>query len=330
MAVAGLLLIGGGASAATRSPGAAPASGSRGGTLSAAAGLPPAVAVADTASWGDPLRGILDYLRTRKGVAQVALFDKITGRTYLVSDGTDTQYTASIVKADILARWLRRMQWRPGTIPASMPYSIKYLMQNMITLSDNVAATGLFYFGGGCARLTLFNGLIPTRDTKVGCQTPTYYGWGNTTTTAADQVRIVRTLAYRNRVLRPDARDYGLSLMESVTPTQRWGVSCGPWGTDCAAPDYAHPVPGVTVALKNGWKFVPTCTVQDDTCPWQVNSIGWVQGKGRDYALAVLTTDDPVGKGTFGFDYGIATIQGVSQRIWDNLAPPTRLLAPSR
>jgi hypothetical protein len=27
------------------------------------------------------------------------------------------------------------------------------------------------------------------------------------------------------------------------------------------------------------------------------------------------------GPGTFGFDYGITTIQGVSQRIWDNLAP---------
>ena len=284
----------------------------------ATAAAPPAASAAAAPS---PLAGVGSYLRSRTGVAQVALFDKATGRTYLVSDGRATQYTASIVKADILASWLRRFQSRPGTIPASIPFSVKFLMQNMITMSDNSAATGLFYFGGGCTALTRFNTLIPTRHTDVGCQTPTYYGWGNTTTTAADQAAIVRTLAYPSRVLTRPARAYGLHLMESVIPTQRWGVTCGPWGTDCAGPDYAHPVPGVTVALKNGWKYVPTCTAQDESCPWQVNSIGWVSGQGRDYVLAVLTTGNPAGPGTTGFDYGIATTQGVSRLVWANLAP---------
>jgi hypothetical protein len=225
------------------------------------------------------------------------------------------------VKADIMALWLWRYQSRPGTIPGSMPYSIRYLLQNMITMSDNVAATSLFYFSGGCTTLTLFNTLIPARHTRVGCETPTYYGWGNTTTTAADQVAIVRKLAYRNATLAPDARGYGLHLMESVEPAQRWGITCGPWGTQCAAPDYATPDPAVTVALKNGWKYLPTCAPQDDSCPWQVNSIGWVRGQGRNYVLAVLTTDDPARPGTAGLDYGITTIQGVSQRIWASLAP---------
>jgi hypothetical protein len=270
---------------------------------------------------GRPLHGVLGYLRSREGVAQVAVYDRASGRLYRLSEGPDTQYTASIVKADILAKWLRRYQRQPGVIPASIPYSIKYLMTSMITMSDNVAATSLFYFGGGCTALTRFNALIPTRHTVVGCQTPTYYGWGNTTTTAADQVAIIRQIAYPGHVLRPDARAYARQLMESVTPTQRWGITCGPWGTSCDPPDYANPAPGVTVALKNGWKFVPTCAAQDDSCPWQVNSIGWVHGQGRDYVLAVLTTNDPPGKGTFGLDYGITTIQGVSQRIWVNLAP---------
>lgn len=276
------------------------------------------VARATRRAW--PLHGVRRYLRTRQGVAQVALFNRATGRTYLLSGGPDTQYTASIVKADIMALWLWRYQSRTGIVPGNMPYSIRYLLQNMITLSDNVAATSLFYFPGGCTTLTLFNTLIPTRHTRVGCETPTYYGWGNTTTTAADQAAIVRTLAYRNRTLAHDAREYGLHLMESVEPTQRWGITCGPWGTQCAAPDYATPDPDVTVALKNGWKFLPTCAKQDDSCPWQVNSIGWVRGQGRNYVLAVLTTDDPAGPGTAGLDYGISTIQGVSQRIWANLA----------
>ena len=286
---------------------------------SASAAVP--AAVAGVRGSGDPLSGVLAYLRGRAGVAQVAVFDQITGRIYLLSDGPDPQYTASIVKPDIAAMWLRRYQRRPGTIPANIPYSIRYLLTNMITVSDNVAATSLFYFGGGCAALTRFNTLIPTRHTVVGCQTPTYYGWGNTTTTAADQVAIVRKIAYPNHVLSPAARGYELQLMESIIPAQRWGVSCGPWGASCDPPGYATPVPGVSVALKNGWKFLPTCAAQDDSCPWQVNSIGRAQGQGRNYVLAVLTTDDPPGPGSYGLDYGITTIQGVSERIWANLAP---------
>ena len=321
MTTAGLLLAAGSPGRAPRAAAAIAAAGRSTRRPHAPASPLPAVDTARAASLGRPLRGIQRYLRSRKGVAQVALFNGVTGRTYLIRDGTSTQYTASIVKADILSLWLRRYQSRPGTIPASMPYSITYLLQSMITMSDNVAATSLFYFSGGCSTLSLFNTLIPTRHTHVGCETPTYYGWGNTTTTAADQVRIVRTLAYPNDVLAPDAREYGLHLMESVEPSQRWGISCGPWGTSCGPPDYATPDPGVTVALKNGWKYLPTCARQDDSCPWQVNSIGWVHGHGRDYVLAVLTTDDPAGPGTAGLDYGITTIQGVSQRIWHNLQP---------
>ena len=41
--------------------------------------------------------------------------------------------------------------------------------------------------------------------------------------------------------------------------------------------------------------------------------------------LTVLTTKDPVGTGdTYGFDYGIDTIQGVSKLVWDNLAPAAK------
>ena len=131
---------------------------------------------------------------------------------------------------------------------------------------------------------------------------------------------MVKTLAYDNPVLKLSARDYGLKFMKDVIPTQRW-VSPRSVETTCNGPKYADPVPGVTVALKNGWKYLPACAKQDDACPWQVNSIGWVQGKGRNYVLAVLTTDDPVGKDTYGFDYGITTIQDVSKRVWNNLAP---------
>jgi hypothetical protein len=192
----------------------------------------------------------------------------------------------------------------------------------MIQNSDNAAATSLFYFGGGCDALTQFNTLIPMDDTKVGCESSIYYGWGNTKTTAADQARLMRVYAYGKPkgVLGPDARRYGNQLMQGVEPDQRFGITCGPWGRSCSPPNYADPDRDVTVALKNGWKTLPTCTQPIDQCPWQVNSTGWVRGKGRDYALSVLTTRDPVGTGGLdGFNYGIDTIQNVSKRVWDNL-----------
>jgi hypothetical protein len=269
-----------------------------------------------------PLKGVCNYLERREGVVQVALFNRKTHKTYVLSNGSNTQYTASIVKVDILAMWLRHFEQHGASIPAQVPYSIQYLMERMIEASDNAAATGLFYFPGGCKSLTSFNRLIPLKETDVGCETPTYYGWGNTTTTAADQVALMKTFAYDKPrgVLGDDARAYGLHLMESVQPDQRFGITCGPWGGSCEAPNYAQPVPEVTVALKNGWKTLPTCTQPIAKCPWQVNSTGWVHGKDRDYVLTVLTTADPVGTGDlYGFHYGIETIQGVSKLVWRNL-----------
>jgi beta-lactamase family protein len=274
-----------------------------------------------------PLRGICSYLDGRDGVVQVALWDQRAGRLYRLSNGDDTQYTASIVKVDILAKWLRTYDKQGASIPDDIPYSIKYLMQRMIQNSDNAAATSLFYFGGGCDSLTKFNRRIPMDDTKVGCQTPSYYGWGNTTTTAADQAQLMRVFAYGRPkgVLSSDAQDYGNQLMQGVEPDQRFGITCGPWGNVCSPPNYAKPDPDVTVSVKNGWKTLPTCTKPVDQCPWQVNSTGWVRGKGRNYVLTVLTTRDPVGGGgTDGFNYGIDTIQNLSQLVWANLGANNR------
>ena len=102
--------------------------------------------------------------------------------------------------------------------------------------------------------------------------------WGLSTTTAADQVQLLRTLAYPNSVLTPASRAYELNLMEQVEPGQAWGVSAG-----VAA--------GSTVALKNGW--LPL-----DAGGWQVNSIGHVDGRRarlRDCGVDRPTTPKPRG-----------------------------------
>jgi hypothetical protein len=80
--------------------------------------------------------------------------------------------------------------------------------------------------------------------------------------------------------------------MENVLPRQRWGVSGG-------VP------PGTTMAVKDGWLQLDTSTND-----WQINSIGWISGYGRNYLMAVLTTGNPIEQ------YGIDTIDGLSAMVW--------------
>jgi hypothetical protein len=86
-----------------------------------------------------------------------------------------------------------------------------------------------------------------------------------------------------------------LSLMEDVTPSQRWGVSGG--------------VPAqVTVALKNGW-----LPLRGPGSDWQINSVGWISGAGRNYLMAVLSTGNP------SEQYGIDTIDALAATVWQRM-----------
>jgi hypothetical protein len=120
-------------------------------------------------------------------------------------------------------------------------------------------------------------------------------GWGLTTSTPADQLALLRELVEPSRLLTNAGRHYALSLMENVTPSQRWGVSGG--------------VPAqITVALKNGW--LPLNQAGTD---WQINSVGWVSGRGRDYLIAVLSTGNP------DEQYGIDTIDQLATIVWRHM-----------
>jgi hypothetical protein len=126
----------------------------------------------------------------------------------------------------------------------------------------------------------------------VVCPGFAWPGWGLTTTTPDDQIALLRQLVTPSSVLPRAAREYALSLMEDVTPSQRWGVSGG--------------VPAqVTVALKNGW-----LPLHGGGSDWQINSVGWISGVGRNYLMAVLSTGNP------SEQYGIDTIDKVAATVW--------------
>jgi hypothetical protein len=214
-----------------------------------------------------------------------AVYDDVTGRTSVYRPGT-AEDTASIMKVDILATLLAQDQADGQTLSVTQ----QAVAQSMIEESNNDDAQDLWDGEGGAPAVQNFDtaaGLTQTTPDAAGY-------WGLSTTTAADQVQLLRTVAYANTVLTPASQGYELGLMSHVDADEAWGVSAGP-GTSAS------------VALKNGW--LPL-----DSGGWQVNSIGYVDGDGRNYVIAVLT-DGVTEAG------GIAAIQGLSGLIWQELAP---------
>jgi beta-lactamase class A len=244
----------------------------------------------------DPFGPAADaYVSTRAGTVLAAIDDLGTGQTWSLGTGRP-QPEASVVKLDVLEALLAE---RGDSSPAGLPASDQSLARQMIEDSDNDAATSLWYQVGGAAKISSFNTAVGLKSTIpsscVTCPGFPWPGWGLTTTVPADQLALLRELVRPGPLLTGAERRYALSLMENVTPSQRWGVSGG-------VPSRA------TVALKNGW--LPLDSAGDD---WQVNSVGWISGLGRDYLLAVLTTGNPTEQ------YGIDTISRLAALVWQQL-----------
>lgn len=235
------------------------------------------------------------YLPGRAGTVLAAVYDLHTGRSWHLGQGPP-QAEASIVKLDVLETLLAERAQGDGT---GLSASERMLAGQMIEDSDNDAATSLWYAVGGAARIRSFNaraGLTHTAPSScVVCPGFAWPGWGLTTTTPDDQIALLRQLVTPSSILPRAAREYALSLMEDVTPSQRWGVSGG--------------VPAqVTVALKNGW--LPLHGTGSD---WQINSVGWISGGGRNYLMAVLSTGNP------SEQYGIDTIDALAATVWQRM-----------
>jgi beta-lactamase class A len=223
-----------------------------------------------------------------------AVYDVATGQEWSLGHGRP-QAEASVVKLDILETLLARYRTADPTLPVGdLPAA-----QQMMEYSDNTAATTLWFAAGGPGAIGSYNAAAGVRRTSlsqcVDCSGFAWPGWGLSTTTPEDQITLLRQLISPRSLLTASQRRYALGLMENVTSSQRWGVSGG--------------VPsGVTVALKNGW--LPLDTTDDN---WQVNSVGWISGGGRDYLMAVLTT------GSATEQDGINTIDELAGIVWRNM-----------
>ena len=212
------------------------------------------------------------------GHVAVAVAD-LTSGTEASYGGTRQFDTASIVKVDILAGLLYQLQQADQTLTAED----EDLATTMIENSDNDSASDLYAAAGGAAALDQDNQMFGLTGTTVG--TSGY--WGLTTTTADDQLRLLRQVMTGSSVLSPASRDYIQGLMGQVESDQQWGVP--------AAADS-----GTGVLVKNGWLPNPDL--------WVINSIGEIEHDGHRLLIAVLSDDNTTE------DAGIATVQAVAQK----------------
>jgi len=235
------------------------------------------------------------YLRLRSGAVELAVEDLNSGLTTTYGRNSP-QVEASVVKVNILAALLA------SSSVANTPLTAQEqnLAQGMIEESDNNSATSLWMIAGGGAGIGTFDrriGLTATTPSPcVVCQGFAWPGWGLTTTTPLDELKLLRIVFLDSAYLNSQSHAYELQLMESVVPSERWGVSSGVASS-------------ATVALKNGW--LPLNATNSD---WQINSVGWIRGDGRNYLIAIFSTGNP------SEDYGIQTLNSVSALIWDHLA----------
>ena len=221
-------------------------------------------------------KDIAAAIRGRSGSIAIRVEDVRTGVECRYNEGRRS-HSASVVKATILAALL---YWRQHT-HTSLTSTEKHEATLMIEYSDNDAATYLWN-DVGHTRLNQFVKAATMTETELN---PGGY-WGLSEITARDELQLVRLLTEHNSVLTDSSRAYELNLMNHVVSYERWGVPAG-------APS------GLTVYVKNGWL--------NDPVLWVINSIGAVEGHGRDYKMAILTYDNP------NEQYGINTVQAIAE-----------------
>ena len=244
-----------------------------------------ATAAAGSAAADSLAAAVAPLVRADDYHVSVAVADLTTGQT-AACDGTQAFITASIAKADILSTLLYQSQNQGGLSKREQK-----LATTMIEQSDNDAADDLYDDAGGASEIDAANQAFGLVDTTVG--TDGY--WGLTSTTADDQIRLLRQIFTAQSTLSPASRSYIEGLMGDVEPAEAWGVP--------AVADQ-----GTTFAVKNGWLPDPT------THLWEINSIGEVTHDGQQMLIAVLSTDND------DYAHGIALVQEVASQAAAALA----------
>ena len=202
------------------------------------------------------------FLAGVSGNLTAGVYDLTSHLTYLYRPGI-AEYTASLVKIDILATLLHDAQVTGHPLSARQ----QRLATAMIEASSNPAASVLWAQAGGRDAVAAF-------DQAVGMtQTIPSWSWGAIATTPRDQLRLLRVITQPNDLLDPATQAFEESLMARVEGFERFGVG---WGVRA----------GAIVEMKDGWYHEPRVG-------WQVNSAGLVREGSRAYLVAMMINRGP-------------------------------------
>jgi beta-lactamase class A len=230
------------------------------------------------------------YLATRAGPVGVAVVVPSRNAVY-TANGDRPFHMASVAKVAILLAVLdQTLREERDLTPAE-----RVLLEDMITVSDNAAATVLWDQLGGAGGVGAYLSAIGL----AGIEANHGDAWGASWASPRAVALLLAKLA-GGEVLDPPRRALALQLLSAVTPEQRWGVTAG----------IPEVVPeGTVIAVKDGW--------YPAGCGWWVNSAGAVLPGGEQpaYTIAVLTGEQPT------LADGIETIEGLSARIHAALHP---------
>lgn len=221
-----------------------------------------------TASPTGPIKTQLDQVMTiiANGSSTFGVYveDVRTGGSYSFNGDYSSQ-SASMAKPMIVAMALRAARSSGGLSTDSTANA-----ENAIRHSDNDAAQALWDASGGASAYAALARELQMAHTHLDPTRADQWSW--TWTTPADQVLLAKTLATgKTAALTAAESTFIYDLMGQVEDDQSWGVG---------QPKSAN----VHVHLKNGWvQFKSTDNL------WAVNSMGSVEGDGRNYRLCVMT-----------------------------------------
>jgi hypothetical protein len=223
-------------------------------------------------SWAKRVAAAKRFAAHRQGEAAFAVVDE-EGRARAFHPNERFE-SASVIKVMLMLAYLRQgdVSDRPLTD------ADKHLLAPMIKRSANEPASAIYEQVGARALYELAR--------KVGMKGfSTNPVWGSSQITALGQAKLLFEV---ERFIPDRHRSYGMHLLASIIPAQRWGIPA-------AVPH------GFKIHFKGGWA--------PEAAGWKINQVALMTNGERRISLAVLTRGNP------SQGYGHGTVRGVAERL---------------
>ncbi len=230
--------------------------------------------------WKPDMAAAISYARSRTGDIEFAVR---TDHTYHGYRAHHVEWSASVLKAMLMVAYMNM----PSVRDRDLSGYDRSLLYPMITRSDNTAASTVDSIVGD-ARLDALAHRVGMK--QFLAVSPI---WGESHITAADQTRFFFNI---DRFIVKRHRAYGMHLLASITPSQRWGIGE-------LAPRGWH------LYFKGGWGY--------GTGLLDHQVVLLKRGCAR-VSLAVLTMYDG------SHDYGKDTLKGIFQRLLHRFPQPRK------